>query len=70
MSQDKLASHINWAVKPCQDPSQMNHPISYHWANTNYPEPIQLSLDVHLKKVPIKLNLYEKILNLIGINQG
>jgi hypothetical protein len=57
-------SHINWAVKPCQDPPQMDHPMSYPGPNTNYPGPIQLSLGAHLKNVPIRLNSYEKILSL------
>ena len=51
-------------------PPQMDHPISYPGANTNYPGPIQLSLRAHLKKVPIRLNSYEKILSLIGMDQG
>jgi hypothetical protein len=47
----------------------MNHSTSYPGANTNYPGPIQLSLGAHLKKVPIRLNSYEKILSLTGMDQ-
>ena len=49
---------------------QIDHPISYPGTNTNYPGPIQLSLEAHLKKAPIRLNSYEKILSLIGMDQG
>ena len=47
----------------------MDH-LSYSGANTNYSGAIQLSLRAHFKKVPIQLNSCEKILSLIGINQG
>jgi hypothetical protein len=47
----------------------MDHPINYPGANTNHPGATELSLGAHLKKVP-RLNSYEKILSLIGMDQG
>jgi hypothetical protein len=51
-------------------PPQMDHPIDYPGANTNHPGATELSLGAHLKKVPIRLNSYEKILSLTGTDQG
>ena len=70
MSQDKLDFSHKPGCQAMPGPPQMYHLISYPGANTNYPGPIQLSLGAHLKKGPIKLNSYEKILSLIGMDQG
>ena len=51
-----------WSLLYPAGPPQIVHLISYPGANTNYPGPIQLSLGAQLRKVPIRLNSYEKIL--------
>jgi hypothetical protein len=48
----------------------MDHPINYPGANTNNPGAKELSLGAHVKNLPIRLNAYEKILSLIGMDQG
>ena len=63
MSQDKLDFPHKLGCQAMPGPTQIDHPISY-------PGPMQLSLRAHLKKVPIRLNSYEKILSLIGMDQG
>ena len=70
MSQDQLDFLNKLGCHAMPGHPQMDHPMSYPGANTNYSGPIQLSLGAHLKKVFIRLNSYEKILSLIGIDQG
>jgi hypothetical protein len=70
MFPDKLDFPHKLGCQAMPGPSQMDHPISYPGEKTNYPGPIQLSLGAQLKKVPIRLNSYEKILSLIGMDQG
>ena len=62
MSRDKLDFPHKPGCQAMPGPHQMDHPITY-------PGPIQLFLGAHLKKVPIRLNSYEKILSLISIDQ-